>query len=199
MANTIGVLDTSLGGIFNGVGDVVVFDNVPDASYAGLKLSTLLNGMSLGNLYNGTVKYTGDAPTTESLKNEQGSVVYSYSEDGTYSFECVVMGLNPAITTKFLKGTAITDASLAGTTWQNSGATHVGFGDAINTLFLPVSWLNREKNMAVTFPRALCVATPVDQDSGIGVKLSFIAQKIPKTANINTFIVSNNATAVYTA
>jgi len=198
MANTISTFHTTLDAVFNGVGDVVVFDTVIDASYAALTLSGLTNAKSLGNLYNGTVKYTGDAPAITSLKNEQGSVVYSYSEDGTFAFEATVMGLNPELVAKFLKGTAITNSTLNASTWQAAGSTHVGFGDAVASQFMPVTWLNRDKNIAVTFPKALVVASPADQDSGIGLKITFTAQKINKTADINTFVISTGVTPNYT-
>jgi len=198
MANTIGYFHTTLDAIFNGVGDVVTFDTVIDASYGALSLSGLANGKSLGNLYNGTAKYTGSAPTITNLKNEQGAAVYSYPEDGTFSFEVVVMGLNTENVVKFLKGATVTssDSSIS---WQGAGAVHTGFGDAVASQFMPVSWLNREKNMAVTFPKALVVATPIDQEKGIGLKLTFTAQLIPKTATMNTFIISSGVTVNYTA
>lgn len=196
MANTIGILDTSIGGCFNGNGDVVAFDAITDAGYASARLSTLANGMSLGDLYNGTTSYTGDEPTIESLKNEQGQVVYSYAEDGTFSFEATIINLNPAATKKFLKGVVITDASLASTTWQNTGGTHVGFGHEIAVQYMPIAWFNRDKNVIVTFPKALCVATLVNQDGGIGLKVSFTAQKL-NTANLKTVMLSTAATPVY--
>jgi len=200
MANTIGTYHTTLDAIFNGVGDVVVFDAVIDASYAALTLATLANGTSLGNLQQGTTKYTGSAPTVTDLKNEQGSAVYSYSEDGTFSFETVVMGLNTENVVKFLKGAVVT-ATLNASTWAaaGAGAVHTGFGDIIASQYLPATWLNRDKNIAVTFPKAFITATPVEQDGGIAMKLSFVAQKVAKTANINTFIVSTGVTPNYTA
>ena len=198
MPNTIGILDASIGGVFNGVGDVIVFDAITDASLATAKISSLANGMSLGDLFDGTVSYTGDDPTMNDIKNEQGQVIYSYAEDGTFSFEATIAKLNPAATVKFLKGTVITDASLSATTWQNSGGTHVGFGDQVATQFLPIAWLNREKNMIVTFPKALVTATLTNQDGGIGLKLSAKAMKV-NTANLKTVMLSTAATAVYTA
>ena len=197
MANTIGILDASIGGCFNGVGDVVVFDAITDANYATAKLSTLAGAMSLGDLYDGTTSYTGDEPTIESIKNEQGNVVYSYAEDGTFSFEATIINLNPAATTKFLKGAIIADASLAATTWQNSGGSHVGFGHQIAAQYMPVAWFNRDKNILVSFPKALCVATLVNQDGGIGLKVTFTAQKL-NTANLKTVMLSTAATPVYT-
>lgn len=198
MANTIGILDTSIGGCFNGVGDVICFDFIADSAYAAAKLSTLANGMSLGDLYDGTVNYTGDEPTIESIKNEQGQVVYSYAEDGTFSFEATIINLNPAATTKFLKGAVITDASLASTTWQTSGGTHVGIGHEVAAQYMPIAWANREKNIIVTFPKAQVVATLVSQDGGIGLKITCTAQKL-NTANLKTVILSTAATPVYTA
>lgn len=198
MANTIGILDTSIGGLFNGVGDVIAYDAITDASIATAKLSSLANAMSLGDLFNGTVKYTGEAPTTESIKNEQGTVTYSYSEDGTFSYEAVIQNLNPAVTTKFLKGVVIADASLGASTWLASGATTVGFGHVIASQYLPMSWANREKNMVVTFPKALVTAELVDQDGGLGLKLNIVAQKL-NTATLKTVMLSTAGTLNYTA
>lgn len=198
MANTIGILDTSIGGCFNGVGDVIAFDAIADSAYAAAKLSTLANGMSLGDLYDGTVNYTGDEPTIESIKNEQGQVVYSYSEDGSFSFEATIINLNPAATMKFLKGVILTDASLGATTWQSSGGTHVGIGHVVATQYMPMAWANREKNIIVTFPKALVVATLVSQDGGVGLKITCTAQKL-NTANLKTVVISTAATPVYTA
>lgn len=196
MANTISTLDTSVGGVFNGVGDVIIFDAITDATYATAKISDFANGKSLGDLYDGTVSYTGDEPSVEQLKNEQGQVVYSYGEDGTISFELTVMRLNPAVTQRFLKGVTLTDASLGATTWQNSGATHIGFGHEIPAQYMPVSWFNRDKNMLLTIPKALCIATLSNQDGGIGLKATFTAQKM-NTANLKTAILSTAATPVY--
>jgi len=197
MANTIGILDTSIGGLFNGAGDILAFDAISDASLATAKLSSLANGMSLGDLFNGTVKYTGTAPTTESIKNEQGTVTYSYSEDGTFSLEAVIMNLNPAATTKFLKGVVIADASAGATSFMATGATTVGFGHVIPSQFMPIAWANREKNIIITFPKALVTAEIVDQDGGLGLKISAVAQKL-NTATLKTVMLSTVGTLNYT-
>lgn len=198
MANTIGVLDTSIGGLFNGAGDVICFKKIADASLATFKLSSLEEAMSLGDLFNGTVKYTGAAPTTESIKNEQGTVTYSYSEDGSFSYEAVIMNLNPAVTTKFLKGVVIADASAGATAFMATGATTVGFGHVIASQYMPMAWANREKNIVITFPNALVTAEIVDQDGGLGLKLAVIAQKL-NTATLKTVMLSQSATLNYTA
>lgn len=199
MANTIGILDSSVGNLFNGCGDVVIFDQLSDASIAaGAKLSSFANGMSLGDLYNGTVKYTGTAPAITSIKNEDGTVVYSFSEAGDYSFEAVIMNLNPAVTTKFLKGVIIADASAGATSFMATGATTVGFGHVIPSQYMAVSWANREKNIVLSFPKMLATAELVDQDGGVGLKVSFAAQKI-NTATLKTVMLSTVATLNYTA
>lgn len=122
MADTISKLDASIGGVFNGIGDVIIFDTLSDASLATAKLSSLSSGKSLGDLYDGTVSYTGDEPTMTDIKNEQGQVIYSFAEDGTFSFEGTIASLNPAVTQKFLKGTLIADASAGAATWLAAGA-----------------------------------------------------------------------------
>ena len=197
MANTIGILDTSVGGLFSGVGDVVVYTLPSDASLAALKLSGLADAMSLGDLFNGSVKFTGSAPAVTEVKNEDGTVVYSFAEDGTYSFDAVIMNLNPAVTTKFLKGVVIADASMGAAAW-GTGGTHVGFGHVIPSQYMPVSWANREKGIVLTFPKALATAEIIDQDGGLGLKVSFVAQKL-NTTNLKTVMLSQSVALNYTA
>ena len=198
MADTISKLDASIGGVFNGVGDVIIYDTLSDASLANAKLSGLSNGKSLGDLYDGTVSYTGDEPTMTDIKNEQGQVIYSFAEDGTFSFEGTIASLNPAVTQKFLKGTLIADASAGAATWLAAGATTVGFGEQTATFYAPITWLNREKNKAITFPKALIVATLSNQDDGIGIKFSAKAQKVD-TATLKTVMLSTLVTPNYAA
>lgn len=196
MANTISVLDSSLGGVFNGVGDVIIYDTLTDASLANAKLSDLANAKSLGDLYDGTVSYTGDEPSMTDIKNEQGQVIYSYAEDGTFSFEGTVAKLNPALTQKLLGASVIADASAGASTWLAAGATTVGFGGSAATFYAPITWLNRDKNMAITFPKALITATLSNQDGGVGVKFSAKAQKL-NTSKLKTVMLSTLVTPNY--
>ena len=197
MPNTIGILDASTGGVFNGVGDIVVFDTITKANYAAAKLSTLANGVSLGDIYQDTVKWTGTDPAVTPLLNESGDAVYSYAENGVNSFEGVLMKLNKAVTTKFFQGVAITDASLSASTWMTS-ADVVGIGDRVSSISAPCAWMNREKGIMVLFPKARITASIVDQAGGLGVKLSVTAEKV-STANLKTMMIASAATANYTA
>lgn len=197
MPNTIGILDSSIGGVFSGVGALVVFDNITDANYATAKVSTFANGMDLGDLYQGSVAWTGTEPETTPLLNEKGDAVYSYSENGVNSFEGTLMKLNKAVTSKFFVGTAITDASLSASTFMTS-ADIIGIGDQVSTITAPCGWFNREKGIAILFPKARITATLVSQDGGVGVKLSFTAEKI-STANLKTMMIASAVTANYTA
>jgi hypothetical protein len=197
MANTIGILDVSVGGCFGGIGDLFVFDSMTDAQYATAKLSTFTNGMAVRPIYDGTTAWTGGEPTLTQLKDEDGKVICSYSEGGSNSFEVVLMQLNAAVVKKFLNGIQITDASLNSSTWIAS-ADILGIDGNYYTSVMPTAMVDKSKGVAVIFPRALCTASLVAQDGGIGLKLSFEALDI-NTANLKQLMIARNGLPNYTA
>ena len=196
-ANTIGNLDVSVGGCFSMLGELVVFDSLTDAAYETAKVSTFANAMKVRPLYNGTATWTGDEPEITQIKDEDGNVECSYAEGGTNSFEAVCIRLNKALTTKFLNGAVITDASLSSSTWLTS-ADIVGIDGNFYVSYMPVAVFDKQKKTAIFFPKCQVTASLVNQDNGVGLKLSFEAQQI-STANLKQLMIARATTPNYTA
>ena len=196
MANTIGTLDVSVGGCFAGIGELVVFDSLSDASYASAKLSSFTGAVKVRPLYNGSTSWTGDDPDITQLKDEDGNVQCSYAEGGSNSFETVCMKLNQALTKKFLGGAAISDASLSDDTWIKSSDI-IGVAGNYHTSIMPVAKFDKSKGVAIVFPKALCTASLVSQDDGVGIKLTFEALDI-NTSDLKQLMIVSAATANYT-
>lgn len=197
MANTIGTLDVSVGGCFAGIGELVVFDTMTDASYATAKISSFTGAMKVRPLYNGSTSWTGDDPDITQLKDEDGNVQCSYAEGGTNSFETVCMHLNKALTEKFLGGAVISDASMGSSAWLNSGEI-VGIPGNYKTTVMPVAKFDKTKGVAIVFPKALCTASLVSQDDGVGIKLTFEAMDI-NTTHLKQLMIVSTAVPNYTA
>jgi hypothetical protein len=197
MANTIGTLDVSVGGCFNMIGELVVFDSLTDAAYETAKISTFANAMKVRPLYNGTATWTGDEPEITQIKDEDGNVECSFAEGGTNSFEAVCIRLNKALTTKFLNGLAITDASLSSSTWLTSSDI-IGVDGNFYVSYMPVAVFDKKKTTCIVFPKCQVTASLVNQDNGVGLKLSFEAQAI-STANLKQLMIVRTATPNYTA
>ena len=98
---TIGTLDVSVGGCFKEIGELVVFDTLTDAQYENAKLSTFANPQKVRPLFDGTTTWTGDDPTIEQLKDEDGNVQCSFAEVGRTALKLFVCTLNKALTKKF--------------------------------------------------------------------------------------------------
>jgi len=197
MANTISNLDASVGGCFSMLGELVVFDAITDTAYETAKVSSFANAMKVRPLYNGTAAWTGDEPEITQIKDEDGNVEASYAEGGTNSFEAVCIRLNKALTTKFLGGVSITDASLSSSTWLTSSDI-VGVDGNFYTQIMPVAVFDKQKKTAIFFPKCQVTASLISQDSGVGLKLSFEAQSI-STTNLKQLMIIRATTPNYTA
>ena len=184
---TIGTLDVSVGGCFKEIGELVVFDSLTDAAYETAKLSTFANPQKVRPLFDGTTTWTGDDPTIEQLKDEDGNVQCSFAEGGSNSFETVCMHLNKALTKKFLGGIEITDATMNSSAWATS-AEIIGISGNYYTTYMPVAKFDKKKGIAVVFPKALCTASLVNQDGAIGIKLTFEAQDV-NTTNLKQLMI----------
>lgn len=170
----IGKIDT-VGSFFVGQGDIIVFDKPADLAAA--KLSTLTNPKSLGDIHLDSTDFTGDDPTLNPLKNEQGQIYYSTVEEGTFGFEFFVPSTSEAMLTQFLAAEVITD-TFTGANGFSAGSTVVGFMHKPTVSERPIQIINDALNQSLVVPNAKLVAAPSMQDRVSGIKISVIAQKI---------------------
>jgi len=195
MATIINKLD-AVTSCFTGQGDLIIFAAITEANYATADLASLVTPQSLGNIFNGSTAWTGDEPTLEPIKNEQGARVCSKAVAGTYGFEFTHVSLSAARLQAFLAGATITNpASLP--TWVGASPVPVitGFGDELPIITRPIALFNQDKTKMLIFPKAKIVSSIVMDNGSVMIKSVVDAIAID-TAGLKT-VMMVDAVPVY--
>lgn len=171
----------SIGSFFVGQGDLVIFDKPADMSTA--KLSTLDGAKSIGNVHMDSTNFTGEAPSIEALKNEQGRTYHSTTVEGNVGFEFFVPSTSQDMLDKLLDAGVISDTFSASTPWV-TGSTVVGMSGS-HALEAPIMIINDVKDKSVIFPNAKITTTIGYTDKVVGINVAVMAQDID-TANLKT-------------
>ena len=182
MANVIEILDTSPK-FFKGFNMGIIFD-----ALAGTEtdVGDLATPKWVGQIFQGSTSWIGEAPEMTSHKDEKGNVVYILGAAGSYGVQLDLMSTSDTIVTTFLKGTIVGNANLGApalvATAESATASAVGFGDKLPIIDRPFAIVNDTEDQIMLFPNAHITATPVSNDKAMHVRLTIMSQTLPSTA-----------------
>ena len=198
MATIINKVDT-ITSCFTGQGDIVLFAAITDANYATADLASLVTGVTLGDIYNGSTSWTGDDATLESIKNEQGNIVCSRGVAGTYAFEFTSVSMSIERAKLFLGATDITNPATL-PTWMAASPVPdmVGFGTTLPIVTRPIALFNQDKTKMLVFPKAKIVSSVTMDGTNVMIKSSVQAEIID-TTNLKTVMLIDAAPVYATA
>lgn len=198
MAQIIGKVD-AVTSPFTGQGDILVFDSITDANYAAATLASLINGSSLGDIFEGSTAWTGDDVSFENINNEQGISVTTKTVMGSYGFEFSHLSVTSARLLKFMAGTVLTNPATL-PTWLNASPVPVltGFGHVVGVITCPIALLNETKDKMLIFPKAKIATSIVFDGTNQMLKSVVTAEKVD-TANLKTCILVTGLAVYATA
>ena len=191
MATKVGKVD-QISEIFNGQGDLIVFDKPAD--YAVASLQTLANPKSLGDIKLDSTSWSGDDPTVNIIKNEQGETVVTTVEAGTFGFEFTAMSTSKEMLIKLVGAEVVAAAFASGTDLFATGSTVVGFGVNPTIVECPIMIANSTLNKSIIFPYAEVVSNLTIEDKVYCIKCKVTAKNI-NTATLKTVMMVNGAIA----
>ena len=152
-------------GLFSGIGDLFVFNEVAD--YTGKSLADFTNPQSLGQIVQDSTSWDGEDPEVEELKDEQGNIITAKTAAGTLAFSFDLASTSAKMLIKFLKGEDMKITNLSGDTPWTEGTINVtGFGDNIPVVTLPVCIVNDEKNKTWFYPKTK-ITSSLKYDNGL--------------------------------
>ena len=181
---TVGVID-SVGELFNGQGDIIIFDKPVD--YSAATLVTLANPKSLGDIKLDSTTWSGDDPTVNIIKNEQGETVVTTVESGTFGFEFTAMSTSAAMLAKLMGGISISPTFTADTLIA-PGSTVTGFGTNPTIIECPIMIANSTLDKSIIFPYAEIVSNLSIEDKIYCIKCKVTAKNI-NTAALKTVMI----------
>ena len=152
-------------GLFSGIGDLFVFNEVTD--YSGKSLEDFTNPQSLGQVVQDSTSWDGEDPQVEELKDEQGNIITAKTAAGTLAFSFDLASTSAKMLIKFLKGEDMKITNLSGDTpWTENSINVTGFGDNIPVVTLPVCIVNDEKNKTWFYPKTK-ITSSLKYDNGL--------------------------------
>ena len=170
--------------LFAGQGDLIIFDPITD--YASATLATLANPKSLGQIVQDSTSWDGDDVSVDQIKDEQGDIITARVTAGTLAFSFELASTSQEMITKFLKGTNVTPAAIAGFTGTPSKIT--GFGVELPVFTAPMAIVNDELNRAWLYPKAKVTSNLAYSDGLWRIKASVLAEFVD-TASLKTGMV----------
>lgn len=181
MAKAIGTLDSSKT-FFKGFNTGIIF-----AALAGTEVDAgdLSTPQWIGDVFQGSMSWVGDAPEITAHKNEKGELLYNLSASGSSAMQLDLASTSDAIMTTFMKGTSIITANVGAPSFIDVDATTesaVGWGDELSVVNRPFAIVNDTNDQILLFPNAHIVAQVVNNDRALHVRLTITAQTLPATA-----------------
>ena len=176
--------------LFNGQGDLIIFDKPAD--YSAATLLTFANPKSLGDIKLDSTSWAGDDPTVNIIKNEQGETVVTTVEAGTFGFEFTAMSTSAAMLTKLFGAEAVSASFTTDTTLFATGSTVTGFGVNPTIVECPIMIVNSTLNKSIIFPYAEIVSNLTIEDKVYCIKCKVTAKNI-NTANLKTVMMIKGA------
>ena len=176
--------------LFNGQGDIIVFDKPADLASATIK--TLANPKSLGDIKLDSTSWSGDDPTVNLIKNEQGETVITTVEAGTFGFEFTAMSTSAAMLTKLFGAESVSASFTTNTDLFATSSTVTGFGTSPTIVECPIMVVNSTLNKSIIFPNAEIVSNLTIEDKVYCIKCKVTAKNI-NTANLKTVMIVNGA------
>lgn len=182
MAGT-GITKTPDTAVFNGQGYIIVFDEVADYKAATVA-SITANGFDVGQVFEGSSSWTGDEPSFEDKKDEQGDVIVPVATKGSYGFDFSMADFSAEKLKTFMKGTEVTltagGIAVAGKAVKVSADMPV--------LTRPIAWVNEDGTKAHFFPKARILTGPTEDSKLFLLKASVKAMDID-TTNLGTYML----------
>lgn len=177
--------------VFNGQSYIVVLDEVADYNTATVA-EILKNGFDVGQVFEGSTSWTGEEPSFEDKLDEQGDVIVSSPQKGTYGFDFTMADFSAEKWKTFLKAKTLTVGEIDNGVFESVGAA-VGVGAALPVLTRPIALVNDEGNRAILFPKGRIISGLTMDDKTFGVKSSVKAQDCD-TANLGTCVLLDDVT-----
>lgn len=179
--------------IFEGQGDLVMFDAIDD--YSGKTLAALVNPKSLGQIVQDSTTWEGEDVSTDQILDEQGNVITAHVTAGTLGFSFDIASTSSTMVTTFLAGSTIGtpgNLDLFGSTAEAVGGA-VGFGVELPVITRPIAILNSEKNRAWIYPKAKITANLSLSDGLYRIHAVVVAEQVDQTALKTGMIVEKAA------
>ena len=184
MALAITQLDDSAS-FFKGYSTAIIFDAL---SGTATDPGDLLNPKWIGSIFQGSISWTGEAPTMTPHRNEDGNSVYTFASGGSSGIQLDVMSTSNTMITTFLQGTAIANANMGGPTKPSyidetarGTVSAIGWGDQLPVIERPIALVNDLDNQVLLFPKALIAASIVNNDRALHIRLAVNAQELPSS------------------
>lgn len=139
----------------------------------------------IGDVFQGSMSWVGDAPEITSHKNEKGELLYNMSASSSSALQLDIASTSDAIITTFMKGTTIITANVGAPSFVDADVTTesaVGWGDELSVINRPFAVVNDTYDQTLIFPNANIVAQIVNNDRALHVRLTVTAQTLPATA-----------------
>lgn len=182
MAKVIETLDTSPK-FFKGFNMGIIFNAL---SGSETDLGDLSTPKWVGNIFQGSTSWNGDAPEMTSHKDEKGQVQYILSSSGSYGVTLDLMSTADIIVTTFLGGTAVANSNLGSPTFVATAsaatASAVAWGKTLPVINRPFALVNDTQDQLLLFPNATITATVVSNDQAMHVRLNVQGLALPETA-----------------
>lgn len=180
MAKAITNLDASKT-FFKGFNTGIIFSALAGSE---TDIGDLSTPQWIGDVFQGSMSWVGDAPEITSHKNEKGELLYSISASSSSALQLDLASTSDAIITTFMKGTTILTANVGAPSFVDTDATEsaVGWGDELPVINRPFAIVNDTYDQTLIFPNAHIVAQIVNNDRALHVRLTVTAQTLPATA-----------------
>lgn len=181
MAKAIGTLDSSKT-FFKGFNTGIIFAALGGSETDAGDLST---PQWIGDVFQGSMSWVGDAPEITAHKNEKGELLYNLSASGSSAMQLDLASTSDVIMTTFMNGAAIATANVGAPSFIDVDVTTesaVGWGDELPVINRPFAIVNDTNDQILLFPNAHIVAQVVNNDRALHVRLTITAQTLPATA-----------------
>ena len=181
-----GISYTKVTDVLNGQSDIVLFAAPTDGYTATTSFANVtVEGMSLGQVVEGSTSWDGDEPSIEVIKDEQGEAIVTKVTQGSYAFSCEIADLSPEKATAIMKAAKV-----------ETPGTSTSIGELKNVLKFvelpvstaPITIFNDEANKWIMLPKAKIVGS-LSLDNGLWrMKVSATAEYID-TETLGTFMM----------
>lgn len=181
MAKAIGTLDSSKT-FFKGFNTGIIFAALAGSETDAGDLST---PQWIGDVFQGSMSWVGDAPEITAHKNEKGELLYNLSASGSSAMQLDLASTSDTIMSTFMNGTSIVTANVGAPSYIDVDVTTesaVGWGDELPVINRPFAIVNDTNDQILLFPNAHIVAQVVNNDRALHVRLTITAQTLPATA-----------------
>ena len=181
MAKAITNLDTPKT-FFKGFNTGIIFSALAGSE---TDIGDLSTPQWIGDVFQGSMSWVGDAPEITSHKNEKGELLYNLSASGSSAMQLDLASTSDTIITTFMKGTEVITANVGAPSFIDvdvNTESAVGWGDELPVINRPFAIVNDTNDQILLFPNAHIVAQIVNNDRALHVRLTITAQTLPATA-----------------